>query len=66
MRLQVERDLLIGADVGETFVEGVPASGATSAARPRPVDWVIAAVVLTALGVDLGLALIERFGRSRR
>jgi hypothetical protein len=66
MRLQVERDLLIGADVGATFDEGLPAPGATSAARPRPADWVVAAVVLTALGVDLGLALIERFGRSRR
>ncbi|HVA84887.1 MAG TPA: hypothetical protein VNF73_01080 [Candidatus Saccharimonadales bacterium] len=66
MRLQVERDLLIGAEVGETFAGGVTQLVTLTSARPGFADWAMAATVAAAVTLDLGLAVWERARAARR
>jgi hypothetical protein len=49
MRLQVERDLLVGAAVGETFASGVPPTVPPPPVRPGLPEWVVAVVIGTAI-----------------
>jgi hypothetical protein len=63
MRLQVERDLLIGADVGETFAGDMRVATPPAPSRPRLTEWAVAAAIAVAITADLGLAVWDRVER---
>ena len=63
MRLQVERDLLIGADVGETFAGDMRVATTPAPSRPGLTEWAVAAAIAVAITADLGLAVWDRVGR---
>lgn len=60
MRLQIERDLLIGVPVGQAFgtTKGTPLLDRRS--PPGRLDRVFAAALLLVMALDLGLAALER------
>ena len=60
MRLQIERDLLIGVPVGQAFgtTKGTPLLDRRS--PPGRLDRVFGAALLLVMALDLGLAALER------
>ena len=62
LRLQVERDLRVGARVGEAFPGAADAADAPAPAAPMPrPSAVLAAAGLALVVLDVGLAIFERF-----
>jgi hypothetical protein len=65
MRLQIERDLLVGSPVGEDFATTSVTPAGERGSPPGLRDWAIAAGLMVVLALDLGLAALERV-RGRR
>jgi hypothetical protein len=65
MRLQVERDILRRVPVGRAFATAKVSHPAHQPSSPGLRDWAVGAALLLAMGLDLGLALMERVHRRR-
>ena len=68
MRLQVERDLRIGTEVGERFESSAHpavASAAGPSARPPVTEWALAAAIAAGIAADVGLAVWDKVRRGQ-